>query len=301
MPSKPSTLDVAQRLLAGYHFIVSFLLCYLVLFQYCRLSFFRDPTSYFFDPERAYAPGYSEHRKAEAATFVEEDLKFPNRRLSSDTPPRLCVGIASVAREGAQYLHYAAGSVLHGLSAGEREEISLIALLAHADSKKHPAAGSAWLQNAADQVLDYSAPFEKQEYVQSIEGVSGKQKEKSLFDYSYLLEACRATGADFVFIMEDDTVTAEGWYPRIMKGLGDIGQNMKVMGKGPTDCKHLGVLRVQKLLGFCVQARNPRVTGTGSQLTRTYLQFSTSAYSTRRSFSDGAANTALDMLRPHSS
>lgn len=237
MPSKPSPLDLVLRSLTGYHFILSFLLCYLALFQYCRVSFFRDPTSYFFDPERAYAPGYSEHRKEEAAAFVEEDLKYPNRRLPSDTPPKLCVGIASVAREGAQYLHYSAGSVLHGLSAGERQEIVLIALLAHVDPGKHPAADSVWLRNAADKVVDYSSPFEKQAYVESIEGVQGKQKEKSLFDYAHLLEECRATGAEFVFLMEDDTVTAEGWYRRALKGLKDIGKEMRVMGRDPTDCE----------------------------------------------------------------
>ena len=255
MPSKASGLDMTVRLLTSYHFFLSFLLCYFFLFEYCRVSYYRDPTSYFFDPERAYAPGYSERRKDEAATFVQEDLDLPDRRLSNDSPPKLCVGITSIAREGVQYLHYSTGSVLHGLSAEERQEIVLITLLAHANSSKHPEASSVWLRNAADQVLDYSAPFEKEGYVQSLEGVEGKQKEKSLFDYAHLLESCRATGAEFVFIMEDDTVAAEGWYRRTRQSLQAITTKMRGMGKGSTDCKDATVLPTVRLGMFALSGR----------------------------------------------
>ena len=256
MPSKASGPDRTRRLLTSYHFFFLFLLCYFLLFQYCRSSYYRDPTSYFFDPERAYAPGYSERRKEEAATFVLEDLDHPNIRLSNDSPPKLCVGIASIAREGVQYLHYSTGSVLHGLSEEERQEIVLVTLLAHANSSKHPDASSVWLPNAADQVLDYSAPFEKEEYVQSLDGVEGKQKEKSLFDYAHLLEACKATGADFVFIMEDDTVAAEGWYRRTRQGLQAIATKMRGMGKGSTDCKHAIVDPASALGTFALPVRD---------------------------------------------
>lgn len=225
------------KVLTGYHFFFSFLLFYFFLFQYCRISYYRDPTSYFFNPQRAYAPGYSAQRKDEAAAFVEEELNLPHTRGSNDTTPKLCVGIGSIAREGVQYLHYSAGSVLHGLSLEERQDIVLITLLAHADSSRHPEANSLWLPNAADQILDYSAPFEKEEYVQSLEAGEDNQKEKSLFDYANLLEACRATGADFVFIMEDDTVASKGWYPRTMQGLKTIAHKMEWMGRDPTDCK----------------------------------------------------------------
>ena len=242
MPSKLATLDRTLRLLTGYHCCLLFLLCYFFLFQYCRVSYYRDPTSYFFNPTRAYAPGYSERRKEQAAAFVQDELNLPNKRLSSDTTPKLCVGIASIAREGVHYLHYAAGSVLHGLTVEERQEIILITLLAHANSSRHPDADSIWLPNAADQVLDYSAPFEKEEYVRSLEGDEDKQKEKSLFDYAHLVEACRATGSEFVFMMEDDTVAAQGWYRRTMEGLHAIATKMRDMGRGPTDCKHLVVL-----------------------------------------------------------
>lgn len=235
---KISTLDGTLRLLAGYHFCLWFLACYFFLFQYCRISCYRDPTSYFFDPTRAYATGYSDRRKDEAAAFVQDGLHLPTRRLSSDATPKMCVGIASIAREGVNYLHYSTGSVLHGLTLQERQEIVLITLLAHANSSKHPDADSEWLLNAADQVLDYSAPFEKEEYVQSLEGDKDKQKEKSLFDYAHLLDACRATGADFIFMMEDDTVAAQGWYLRTMQGLQAIATRMEGMGRAPSDCKY---------------------------------------------------------------
>jgi hypothetical protein len=250
MPPKPSVVDMTLRLLTGSHFILLFLLSYLFLFQYCRVSYYRDPTSYFFDPNRAYAPGYSDQRKDEAVAFVQDELNLPSRRLWNDTPPRLCVGIASIAREGVQYLHYSTGSLLHGLSKEERQEIVLVTLLAHANSSKHPDANSVWLPNTADQLLDYSAPFGEREYVQSLEGDDDKQKEKSLFDYAHLLEECRATKADFVLMMEDDTVAAEGWYRRTIQGLDAIASKMKEMGRDPTDCKHLNISLVLTF-GIC--------------------------------------------------
>jgi hypothetical protein len=227
-----------MKIFTGYNFLFSFLLFYFFLFQYCRTTYYADPTSYFFDPKRAYSPGYSARRRDEAAAFIQQESDVPSRRLINDTQPKLCIGIASIAREGVHYLHYSTGSLLHGLSIEERQQMVLITLLAHANASEHPDASSTWLLNVADQVLDYGPPFENQEYVQSLELDEDKQKEKSLFDYVHLLEACKSTGADFVFMMEDDTVAAEGWYRRTIDGLHSISGKMEAMRRDPTDCKY---------------------------------------------------------------
>jgi hypothetical protein len=234
---KLSEAHTNMKKISDYNFLFLLLLFYFFLFQYCRTTYYADPTSYFFDPKRAYSPGYSARRRDEAAAFIQQKSDVPSRRLINDTQPKLCIGIASIAREGVHYLHYSTGSLLHGLSPEERQQIDLITLLAHANASKHPDASSTWLLNVADQVLDYGPPFENQEYIQSLELDEDKQKEKSLFDYVHLLEACKSTRAEFVFIMEDDTVAAEGWFRRTIDGLRSISGKMRAMGRDPTHCK----------------------------------------------------------------
>jgi hypothetical protein len=74
------------------------------LFQYARYNLCRDPTTYFFDPTRAYSPGYTAQRREEASSFTKNRALLSFQRLSNDTAPKLCIGIASVARESVNHL-----------------------------------------------------------------------------------------------------------------------------------------------------------------------------------------------------
>jgi hypothetical protein len=210
---------------------------YFFLFQYARYTFYRDPTSYFFDPVRAYAPGYTAQRREEASSFTQNRALVSFKRLSNDTAPKLCIGIASVARQGDNYLQFSIGSLLDGLSFEERKEIVLLVSIAHTNPEKHPDYHSSWLHNTADEVLDYSSPFGRREYIQSLEGKSEHSKEKSVFDYSYLLEVCGNTEAQYVLMMEDDTIATKGWYGRTMKGLEFATRKTEEMGYNYQDCE----------------------------------------------------------------
>lgn len=134
-------------------------------------------------------------------------------------------------------MQFSTGSLLDGLSVEERQEIILVVLVAHTNPAKHPDYHSNWLHNIVDEVLDYSSPFGKREYVQSLEGKSEHAKEKSVFDYSYLLERCGDTEAEYVLMLEDDTIAAKGWYGRTMKGLESATRKTERMGYNSQDCE----------------------------------------------------------------
>ncbi|KAF4501578.1 integral membrane [Fusarium agapanthi] len=50
----------------------------------------------------------------------------------------------------------------------------------------------------------------------------GRYQEKGVFDYTYALERCYATGALYIGMFEDDIILAEGWFMRILQGLSEI-------------------------------------------------------------------------------
>ena len=239
------------------------LVAYFILYQYCRLNFYADPTSYFFNPAKAFAPGYSAQRQEEASAFLEHTPNFPFRRRHQETNPKICIGITTIAREGANYLHLSIGSVLHGLTSEERQQVELKILIAHTDPTRHPNWNSTWLRNVVDEVLDYGPEFGNQSYIQEIEGHVDKENTKSLFDYTYMLQSCKASGAAHIMMLEDDTVSAQGWYGRVLEGLESIKTKMIRMGHDPNSCKypsyrpHPPVKYSSQLPGCSLQLHSP--------------------------------------------
>jgi hypothetical protein len=219
------------------NFFCLLLLTYFCLYQYCRISFYADSTSYFFNPNKAFAPGYSSQRQEEAFAFLEDSSNLPFKRLVNSSSPKICIGITSIAREGVSYLYHSTGSLLEGLSNDERQQIELKILIAHTNATIHPNWNSNWLRNVADEVLDYGPPFENESYIRVLEGNVDKENQKSLFDYAHLLRACRNTQADYVLMIEDDTVSAKGWYERTMEGLEAVARKMRSMGYTSNACK----------------------------------------------------------------
>jgi hypothetical protein len=134
-------------------------------------------------------------------------------------------------------LQSSTGSLLVGLSFEERQEIVLLVLIAQTNPAKHPDYHSNWLHNIADEALDYSSPFGKMEYIRSLQGKSEHAKEKFFFDYSYLLERCGDMEAQYVLMMEDDTIAAKGWNGRTMKRLESAARKTEGRGYNPQDCE----------------------------------------------------------------
>lgn len=216
--------------------ILSFILLYTCAVQYCRVRYYRDPTSFFFDPRRAYTEGYSAVRRQQADAFIESaSSKSTFNRSIASPEPSLCVGIASIARGNARYFSTSVGSLLEGLTTEERQQIHLVLFIAHTDPHTHPDYAEPWLENVADRVLTYFLPEDQFEHIQKLENDRGLFREKALFDYTYLLKTCAAVQAPYILMMEDDVIALDGWYHRTRDAL-KLAERQSHL-KGSSNCK----------------------------------------------------------------
>lgn len=226
---------------------VAFTLIYLALVRYCSLTFYRDPTSAFFDPSRAYERSYSLSRQEKANTFLQSSLPASNSSLRTEKPFKVCVGVVSVKREGEQYVRSAAGSLLEGLTAEQRAEMYFTILIAHTAPHVHPVFQEAWLKDATDRVLLYDVNQQKFRELMEWEA-DNNYRSKAVFDYTYLLRHCLETGAEWIAMLEDDTIAVAGWYPRLLEALEETNQQRVWTGKA--DWLYLRMFYTEKFLGW---------------------------------------------------
>lgn len=156
---------------------------------------------------------YSVIRQEQADKFIQTANASQN--IQRFDPPKLCIGIASVGRPGDQYIGSTVGSLLDGLTEQQRREIYLVILIAHSNPSDHPIYGQDWLEAVADKVLLYHVSEEQTKLLQTWEEEKDYRK-KAVFDYTYLLDDCHATGASWIAMIEDDTLAMAGWYPKAM-------------------------------------------------------------------------------------
>jgi hypothetical protein len=210
-----------------------FMPIYLLLMYFARETYYRDPTSIFFDPERGYLPNYSRVRSEQADAFIEQVNSFTVVPTKSSGDASLCVGFATVARDGPQYVKTAVGSVLEGLSESERASMHLILLIAHSDPSQHPAYSEEWLHRVADTVLLYDDTKDDMSRIVEWEKQQNKAmaREKGLYDYKYLLQACYATNTSNVAILEDDVIALDGWLHRTRDALSKAEQQTRQLGR----------------------------------------------------------------------
>ncbi|KAF8850521.1 hypothetical protein BDZ45DRAFT_751681 [Acephala macrosclerotiorum] len=138
----------------SFKILVSFSIYYLFLIQYYHHANYRDPTSYFFDPTRAYERMYSTNRIKEVDAFIMSAELLTTSRNSSQ-PPTICVGIATVTRRGEQYVRRTIGSLLAGLSIEERDDIYLDILIGHTNRSTHPIFSEKWVRRLLNKMLAY--------------------------------------------------------------------------------------------------------------------------------------------------
>lgn len=222
----------ARRMLLTFALVY----CFLVLFT--RWHTFRDPTSAFFDPSTGYLPAYSTVRFQQADRYINDaNTGAAYTQWKASEKPRMCVGIASVARKGARYFGSAVGSILEGLSEAERAEMHLILFIAHTNASEHPAYSEPWLHNVADQVLLYNQTEVDIDHIHDLETDSAKffAREKALFDYTYLLKACQDVNASFVSMVEDDVLALDGWFHRTLYAVEEADQ--MTIEKGASHCE----------------------------------------------------------------
>lgn len=209
-----------------------FIPLYALLTLYARSRSAHDPGSVFFDPWTGYDASYSAIRMEEGDIYIEaaDNTTGSDFQKASDKP-QLCVGIATVAREGIRYLRSTVGTLLDGLSEEERKDIYLIIFIAHSDPSKHPAYDERWLAELPDQVLLYKEDEVDIDHVRALEKdkkTVGRQK--ALFDYQYLLKACNMIETPYILMLEDDVVAQDGWYHRTQEAILSAEKQTKQIG-----------------------------------------------------------------------
>jgi hypothetical protein len=186
----------------------------------------RDPTSIFFVPKKGYWPRYSQVRRKQATEFIaaHNTTQTFGRPNAENKGKKLCVGIPSVARRGAQYIPDTIGSLLEGLTSEERNDIFLMVLIPHTDPITHPSYGETWLHELTDHVLTYHLEDSAKQDVRMMEDEGGAFLTKGLYDYSYLLSKCAEQYTPYIAIFEDDIIAMDGWFHRTVNALREAEQ-----------------------------------------------------------------------------
>lgn len=220
--------------------------------HHCNQTYFRDPTSAFFDPVRGYERSYSLQREQQALVEVVESVNngfvSPVRH---DGILRLCIGIATVAREGEQYIQRTVGSLLAGLNDTQRNEILLLTMIAHTTPEIHPAFDEPWLRVLSDEVLLYD---DREPYFHHrIEWEANRNfLAKGRFDYAFTLSHCLASGAPYIAIIEDDTLAAEGWYQRTLDAIEQVEDSHRHL-RPSMDWLYLRLFFTEEFLGWNIE------------------------------------------------
>ena len=225
---------------------LAFCIIYLALIHYCRQAYYQDPTSAFFDSARGYEPRYSAERQNDADNFIR-DANLTTYVQTAPKDPKMCLGIATVAREQDQYVRRTIGSLIDGLESSQREQIFLIVLIAHADPDTHPIYGEPWLTNVADKVLLYEVSQGRLQNLRDWEKDKDYRK-KGVFDYTYLLQKCVDTGTRWIAMIEDDTLAVDGWFPRTMEALQKADQQYPTTEE--MDWLYLRLFYTEEFLGW---------------------------------------------------
>lgn len=215
---------------------LTFMLVWAWGYSYVRENSVRDPSSMFYDIDKAHTPRYSHVRMLEAEHFIGEygDTEtFRRKSNGAGDKPFMCVGIPTMARKGVRYFRNCVGSLLHGLDERERQQIFLMPFFAQSNASMHPAYSEKWVENVVDEILEYDPSMVDMEELRKLERDETFNR-KGLVDYCFLLKKCRATGAEYVTILEDDTLALHGWFHRVKHALAVAEE--KTDQRGRTKC-----------------------------------------------------------------
>ncbi|KAI4183961.1 MAG: hypothetical protein LQ346_006208 [Caloplaca aetnensis] len=225
--------------------LLAFCFLYLLLVQFCKHAFDRDPTSAFFDPSKAYKHRYSWQRRQQADSFIDaanSSTAYDNQVRGSDLT--MCLGMTTVKRTNEQYVHSAYGSLMEGLAVDERKQIYSTILIGHTNPEYHPIYHEPWLR-LTNNILTYNTSDKKQMDLLLKWEQEEDYRRKAIYDYAYLLKSCVDSGAAWVAIVEDDIIAVAGWYPRTMLALNII----ESMSKN-TDWLYLRLFFTEQFLGW---------------------------------------------------
>ncbi|CAG8262776.1 unnamed protein product [Penicillium salamii] len=203
-----------------------------------------DLISFFFDPSRAYERRYLLVRIAEAEDFLWDagDVNKPAR--SKTWTFTICVGISTVVRRKQQYVGLIVVSLLDGLSEEERRSVFLNLLISNIEPSTHPSFSEKWVEMLLDRLLTYGKDDPDFAQLKTWED-GGWYWNKTIYDYTYLLKNCYDIGAEYVAMLEDDTLVVKGWLPFALQALDDIKQRT-----ANTNWIYMRLFYVDDLLGW---------------------------------------------------
>lgn len=156
--------------LAGRVLLVS-LAVYGIVFEYCRLSYWRDPHSAFFDDRHVYDLKYSLYREHEALQHISayNARTQPPASTYASPNPRMCLAFVTVKRDHVNYFDASVGSLLSGLNDRERRVFSVNVLFANTNPDVHPSWGQLWMDRLLDSVSSYNVPETDFQSLQALE------------------------------------------------------------------------------------------------------------------------------------
>jgi hypothetical protein len=219
---RPHPFGRISRSTTGILFYI-FSLLYLLSLAYYHFASYRDPTSYFFNPLRAFERRYSSRRITEAEEFLRVAGTIDQPTRLQNGVPTICVGIATVRRRGEQYVGLTVASLLAGLTEAERASIFLNILIGNAEPWQHSIYSERWIETLPYRVLTYKHDHPDFERIKKWEEDSW-YRNKTIYDYTHLLQDCYNTGAQYVAIIEDDTLAVKGWFPSVLHALDIVEQ-----------------------------------------------------------------------------
>jgi len=216
-----------------------------LLLVFCSRNLYDDPSSSFYDPLSEASLRATRARQAEVDQYLNkvalgvgvDDAESRQRRPQQDLsrwPKRLCLGVVSNPSRrdhGEDSLMCTLSSLRSGLTLDDRESMHVAVLLASESPANHFAFGQPWLSKLADEVLVYRGRGEHSDIPAAIyhevdwevnRGSPPRSRtptEGLRLDYSVLLEACRATQASYVALVEPDFVATGDWYTRLVEAL----------------------------------------------------------------------------------
>jgi hypothetical protein len=100
-----------------------------------------------------------------------------------------------------------------------------VTFIAHTKPEAHPIFGEKWADTVSDMVLQYNGNSTEMAQLRYCED-NGLYRNKTIYDYSYLLRQCYSTKARYVAMVEDDTLATGGWYPRTLRALKEVETRM---------------------------------------------------------------------------
>jgi hypothetical protein len=164
---------------------------YLLVVQYCRLRFWRDHHSAFFDISGVFEWKYSLFREHQATHYISKYNtpsngidNFGGDGLLAKHNPLMCAALATVKRDKDSYFEGNVGSLLSGLHPRERRALHLTVLFADTDPSQHPSWGQRWLERLVDDVLTYNVSEKGLNHLQELEETHNFYEKGVLYVFS---------------------------------------------------------------------------------------------------------------------